>query len=174
MRIVDQNGRGPEQRVREILAEVQRKLDNSGKVIQIAVASTIKRHFQSIYPGSTHYSPDKVTLKEAAGSRATVGVDVPGITRAYRDLDIRAKNAKRLAIPMHRQAFGVSPRDVPGLFYAKNKKGTEMLAKTEGGSLVVMYVLKESVHQKRDPGLMPSDKTLADNVFARLKAYLAR
>ena len=75
---------------------------------------------------------------------------------------------------MHREALGVSAKDVPGLFYAKNKKGTEMLAKTEGGALVVMYILKESVHQARDPHLMPSDQTLADNVFARLKAYLAR
>lgn len=75
---------------------------------------------------------------------------------------------------MHREALGVSPRDVPGLFYAKNKNGTEMLAKTEGGALVVMYILKESVHQDKDSRLMPSDKTLADNVFARLKAYLAR
>lgn len=49
-----------------------------------------------------------------------------------------------------------------------------MLAKTEGGALVVMYILKESVHQARDPGLMPSDKTLADNIFAAVKAYLAR
>ena len=99
---------------------------------------------------------------------------MPGITRAYHNLDIRAKNAKHLAIPMHRQAFGVSPKDIPDLFYTKNKKGTEMLAKTEGGALVVMYILKESVHQARDSRLMPSDKTLADNIFARLKAYLAR
>lgn len=89
-------------------------------------------------------------------------------------MDIKAKNAKHLTIPMHREALGVSPRDIPGLFYAKNKKGTEMLAKTEGGALVVMYILKESVHQDRDERLMPSDKTLADNIFARLKAYLAR
>ena len=115
-----------------------------------------------------------MTVKEVAGSSATINIDVPGITRAYHDLDIRAKNAKHLAIPMHREAFGVSPKDVPGLFYTKNKKGTEMLAKTEGGALVVMYILKESVHQERDPGLMPSDKTLADNIFAAIKPYLAR
>ena len=58
---------------------------------------------------------------------------------------------------MHREALGVSPRDIPGLFYTKNKKGTEMLAKVEGGALVVMYILKESVHQDRDARLMPSD-----------------
>ena len=153
---------------------MKQKLDNSGKVIQVAISSTIKRHFQEIYPGSKHYSPSKVTVKEASGSRAVVNIDVPGITRAYHDLDIRAKNAKHLTIPMHREALGVSAKDIPGLFYVKNKKGTEMLAKTEGGALVVMYILKESVHQNRDERLMPSDQTLADNVFARLKAYLAR
>lgn len=47
---------------------------------------------------------------------------------------------------MHQEAFGISPKDVQDLIYAKNKKGTEMLAKIEGGSLVVMYILKESVH----------------------------
>lgn len=99
---------------------------------------------------------------------------MPGITRAYHNLDIRAKNAKHLAIPVHREAFGVSPRDISGLFYAKSKSGTEMLAKTEGGSLVAMYILKDSVHQKQDSRLMPSDRTLADNIFARLKAYLAK
>ena len=33
-----------------------------------------------------------------------------------------------------------------GLFYVKNAKGTEMLAKVEGGALAVMYILKDSVH----------------------------
>ena len=37
------------------------------------------------------------------------------------------------------------------------KKQQEMLAKVEGGALVVMYILKESVHQDRDARLMPSD-----------------
>lgn len=68
------------------------------------------------------------------------------MTRAYHDLDIKAKRAKHLTIPMHREAYGVAAPEVDGLFYVKSKKGTEMLAKNEGGSLVFMYLLKEQVH----------------------------
>lgn len=174
MKLVDERGRSPEQRVREILKSVQDRLNNSGRAMQIAVNQTIKRHFQSIYPGSGHYAPEKVTNAGALGTRAIVNVDVPGITRAYRDLDIVPKNAKRLAIPVHRDAFGVPPREQTGLFYAKNAKGTEMLAKVEGGALVVMYILKDRVRQPRDPGLMPSDETLVANIKAGIRAYLNR
>ena len=84
-------------------------------------------------------------------------IDVPGVTRAYHDIDIVPKIGKKLAIPMHRSAYGASPRNTPGLFYAKNAKGTEMLAKVEGGALVAMYILKDRVHQRQDRSLMPSD-----------------
>lgn len=39
-----------------------------------------------------------------------------------------------------------------------------MLAKVEGGALVVMYILKDEVHQKQDPTIMPSDSTLVDAI----------
>ena len=73
---------------------------------------------------------------------------MPGVTRAYHDMDIRPVKARKLTIPVHREAYGVSARDIDGLFYAKNSKGTEMLAKMDGGALVVMYILKDRVHQK--------------------------
>lgn len=117
----------------------------------------MKRHFQTKYPGSTHYSPSKVQDGQAGGNKAEVVIDVPGVTRAYHDIDIVPKISKKLAIPMHRSAYGASPRTTPGLFYAKNAKGTEMLAKVEGGALVAMYILKDRVHQRQDRSLMPSD-----------------
>lgn len=174
MKLVDEQGRSPEQRVKEILKSVQDKLNNSGKTMQVAINQTIRRHFQSIYPGSKHYAPEKVTNAGALGTRAIVNVDVPGITRAYKNLDIRPKKAKHLTIPMHREAYGLSPREVDGLFYAKNKRGTEMLAKIEGGALVVMYILKDYVHQTMDQRLMPSDQQLVDNIKARIYAYLSK
>ena len=175
IKIEDYNGRSPDKKVSEILQGVVSKLNTqSGKVIQIAVSDTVKRHFQAIYPGSEHYSPNNVVNGTATGNSAEVVVDVPGVTRAYHNLNIFPKRASRLAIPMHREAFGLSPRDVGGLFYTKNSNGTEMLAKTEGGALVVMYILKDRVHQRQDKSLMPSDQTFADNVGARLAAWLSR
>ena len=74
-------------------------------------------------------------------------IDVPGITRAYHSLDIRPVKAHKLSIPVAREAMlAGSPRNMQGLFYVKNAKGTEMLAKVEGGALAVMYILKDSVH----------------------------
>ena len=102
----------------------------------------------------------------------SVVVDVPGITRALHDLNIRPKNGKYLTIPLHRSAYGISARDVSGLFYTKNKRGTEMLAKNEGGSLVVMYILKTQVHQARNPNLLPSRQAMFSNIISRLRKYL--
>lgn len=99
---------------------------------------------------------------------------MPGITRAYHDIDIVPKTSKKLAIPLHRSAYGAAPRKTPDLFYAKNAKGTEMLAKIEGGSLVAMYILKDRVHQRQDSSLMPSDQTIADNIGAKLAEWLKR
>ena len=62
MKIVDKLGRSPDQRVREILRQFKGKLDRSQRVISLAIADSIKKHFQSIYPGSKHYSPDKVKV----------------------------------------------------------------------------------------------------------------
>lgn len=170
MKIVDEFGRSPEVRVREILSQFHGKLSRGQRVISIAIADSIKKHFQSIYPGSKHYAPEKVKVD----MDNSVVVDVPGITRALHDLNIRPKNGKYLTIPLHRSAYGISARDMSGLFYVKNKKGTEMLAKNDGGALVVMYILKTQVHQARNPNLLPSKQAMFSSIISRLKKYLDR
>lgn len=172
MRITDDRGRDPVEAVKEILRSITNKLstNEAKKVMAVSAADTIKKHFQAIYPGSKHYSPDKVSVN----GQNEVVIAVPGITRALHDLHIRPKNGKYLTIPMHREAYGISPRDMSDLFYTKNKKGTEMLAKVEGGSLslVVMYILKESVFQKRNPNLLPTQQTIFQNIIKKLKTYM--
>lgn len=168
MTITTTDGQTPQSGLAEILQRVATQLGREGqKYAAVTMANCIRRHFQAKYPGSRHYSPDKVTVEDTS-----VVVDVPGITRAYKDLTIRPINAKHLAIPLHRSAYGLKPREVEGLFYAQNKRGTEMLAKTEGGALVVMYILKDVVHQRKDPTLMPSDQTLVDAITRNLGEIL--
>lgn len=168
MKIVDEFGRSPDVRVKEILRQFKGKLDKSQRVISLAIADSIKKHFQSIYPGSKHYAPDKVKVE----ADNEVVIDVPGISRAFHDLNIRPKNGKYLTIPLHRSAYGISAKDVSGLFYTKNRNGTEMLAKNEGGALVVMYILKTQVHQARNPNLLPSKQAMFSNIITRLRKYL--
>lgn len=164
MTITTTDGRSPSQGIADLLQPVINKLGREGeKYAAIEIANCIKRHFQSRYPGSKHYSPEKVT---ASGNK--VEVDVPGVTRAYHDLNIRPVVAQHLAIPLHRSAYGIKPTEMPDLFYTKNKAGTEMLAKTTGGQLVVMYILKDSVFQRQDPTIMPTDMTMVEAVKRNL------
>ena len=160
MRITTTDGRYPDDAIKDILRKVAYKLGTRGtKVAVESMANCIKRHFQMRYPGSKHYAPEKVNVEGD-----TVVVDVPGVTRAYHDMLIRPVHAQHLAIPLHRSAYGIKPTEAGDLFYTKNKAGTEMLAKVEGGALVVMYILKDEVHQKQDPTIMPSDSILVDAI----------
>lgn len=139
-----------------MLEKVVAKLKSeSGKQIQLGIAAVIRRHFSTRYPGSKHYAPKNVKTGTASGTTGEVVVDVPGVARAYHDLTIKPKTAKKLKIPLHRQAYGM-PDD--SLKYIKTKSGTEFLARIEAdGALVFMYVLKDQVHQRQDPSLMPTD-----------------
>lgn len=168
MTITTTDGKSPESGLAEILQRVMYKLGREGqKYAAHGIANCIRRHFQARFPGSSHYSPDKVKV-----NGVDVVVDVPGVTRAYHDMTIRPVRARHLAIPLHRSAYGVSPRQVNGLFYTQNKKGTEMLAKTEGGSLVVMYILKDIVHQKKDPSIMPPETELVGAIKRNIGVLL--
>ena len=150
------------------------KLDaNSGKIAMKSMLASVRAHVQTIYPGSQHYSPEKVTENSATGRVGVIDIDIPGITRAYHDIDIYPKRSKALSIPLHRDAYGKSPKAFNDLFVVKKKDGRGFLARNNGGSIEMMYALRQHVHQKQDKRLMPSDETLADNIFGRIRAYLA-
>lgn len=111
--IVDQGGATPRQAVHALLERVVAKLrSQSGRQMQLGIAAVIRRHFASKYPGSRHYAPKNVKLGQASGATGEVVVDVPGVTRAYHDVLIKPKTAKKLKIPLHRQAFGAPEEDL--------------------------------------------------------------
>lgn len=118
------------------------------------IRDLIRGHFSRRFPGSKHFDPDKVN-----STRGLVIVDVPGVTRAYQDIDIYPKNAAFLTIPVHPDAKGRSASDFSNLFKPKDHN---ILAANENGALVVYYALSEHVHQKRDPSIMPSDQKIAE------------
>lgn len=68
---------------------------------------------------------------------------MPGIGRAYHDIDIYPKNAEWLTIPVHPDAKGKSPTVFNNLFKPKDHN---ILAANEDGSLVVYYALSKHVH----------------------------
>ena len=117
--------------------------------------------------GSNHYNPEKVLDPIVEGNYVFVPITIPGISRALHDIVIRPVEAQALAIPLHADAYGISPREYndthpqghpDALFKPKDK---DYLAKNDGGELVVMYLLRSSVHQKKDRTLLPP----ADNII---------
>lgn len=175
LKIVSLDGKSAQQAASDRLHAILSKLNNSGKLMQNAMVWTVRNHFRTIYPDSQHYSPDKVTDGAATnGSTPTAEaiIDVPGVTRAYHDITILPKVRRALTIPCHRSAYGKSARDFDHTFIVHKKDGHAFIAQNKGGALVALFNLVQRAFQRQDTRLMPSDQTLADNVFARLKAYL--
>lgn len=176
--ITDRNGVDVQQAVSDRLNGILRRLRRTGKLIQDGMLWTVRHHFETIYPGSTHYSPEKVTPGDKGDGSMPYGsidIDVPGVTRAYHDMHIRPRFRRALTIPIHRESYGKRAADFADLFVVKSRNtGKAYLAKKTPGStdLTYLFRLASSVYQRRDKRLMPSDKTIGDNVFARIKAYL--
>ena len=155
MRIIltDMSGRSPEQAVEAKLQEILQRLQRTGKTIQDGLLWTVRNHFREIYPGSRHYDPEKVQPKDESNGQTpqgTVEIDVPGVTRAYRDLLIKPKLRKSLTIPMHRSSYGKRAADFPDAFVVKNRDGKRFIAENRGGDLVFLFYLAKSAFQKRD------------------------
>ena len=174
IKLTGANGESVADAVKERLHGILSKaIGNSAKEMQDALLYTTRNHFSTIYPGSRHWSPSKVHPKAAAGLEASIDIDVPGVTRAYHDIDIVPKYRRALTIPVHRSAYGKKAADFDDLFIFKNKNGNAFLARNQGGSLAMMFLLVKRVHQRKDSRLMPSDETYAENIFARLIARLS-
>lgn len=124
---------------------------------------------------SNYFSPQKVLEPVVSDSDVTVAVAIPGISRAYHDIDIYPKEANALAIPLHASAYGISPREnndrgTYDLFRIKrkgsNEKGNVLYRNGDDGELIPMYALTKHVHQVKDPSLMPTQKQMTDEALA--------
>ena len=157
------------------------------------LAKCIRRHMRHLNASrhsplsggkpSNHFSPNKVLEPVVSQDAVTVAVAIPGISRAYHDIDIYPKEANALAIPLHESAYGISPREnndrgIYQLFRIKKDgvPGNVLYRNGDDGELIPMYALTQHVHQVRDPSLMPTDKQLTDEALngavAAIKAIL--
>ena len=133
------------------------------------MSDAIKAHFRFQFPGSSHYDPKKVNpSNDSHLNEGVVDVDVPGVSRAYHDIDIIPRNRQYLTIPMHREAFGKKAPDFNDLFVVKKKDGKAFLAKNDGGNLSMMFFLAKHVHQRMNTSIMPTDNELASVAMSRL------
>lgn len=148
----------------------------TGRIIDQILLDTTRNHIRNRYPGSTHWSPDKVRIDRTSTDSGSIAIDIPGASRAFHDVVIRPINANWLTIPI--VSSFINPRgkkasDIDGLFRPKDKN---ILAKVMDGQLVAVFALAKMAFQPQDPSLLPSDSTyqkaIEDNwiqaVFKRL------
>lgn len=172
--LTDSSGNRLEKAVSKRLHDILKKAQ-SAKTIQNAILWSVKSHFQSIYPGSSHYNPDKVTpneTRDGVNPMASINIDVPGVTRAYHSITIRPKVRKYLSIPIMKSLQDKKPSDYNDLFFIKTKNDGLFLVRQQGSTLALMFHLVKSAFQSQDRRLMPSDDILAKNVFSRVLAHL--
>ena len=143
-----------------------------------ALQKLLKNHMRMLestrgkYPSGkrdNHFKPEDVQSPVVNGETVSVGITTPGITRALHDIIIRPVEARALAIPLHADAYGYQPREYnmihpkgskDRIFLIKAKSGNAFLAKNNGKELVLMYILKDSVYQRRDPTLLPTTEEM--------------
>lgn len=117
----------------------------------------------------------------------TLVIPIPGISRAYHDIELEPVRANRLTIPIDAVSYGHTARELAarGWRFFQGMKGHEAEDilfgyRGKGRNRVVkaLFVLKTYVHQKRDPSLLPSPeecsgivaKAMADEINRRIAA----
>lgn len=174
LRITDRFGHPIDYAISKMLSRIDSRLQKAGSAISNSLTQTTRRHFETIYPGSNHYSPDKVNPGSSTSTSGETLIDVPGVTRAYHDIDIFPKFRKYLTIPISANSYGRKSSEFSNTFVAFKKDGRSGLIgqKTGAGSVVWLYCLVKHVHQRQDPRILPSDETYATDIFGRISASL--
>lgn len=174
--LTDDKGNNVQDAVANRLHSILSKAIRSGKPMQEGIVDSVRTHFSNRWPGSRHYNPEKVQptkYSDEENPTAEVSIDVPGVTRAYHNMNILPRFRKHLAIPMHQLAFGKKPSDFSNAFVVTKKNGNKFLAQRHDQGIIFLFNLVKSAFQRRDPSIMPSDETIADKAFSRIIAYLA-
>lgn len=117
----------------------------------------------------------------AEGSSVVIG-NTPGMSRAFRDLEIRPKKAKELTIPIHRDSYALRVRDVKTkfagikIFRVTAKTGRSYLIGSEGQGkdrrTRPLYALVKSVRIPQDRGLLPELKEYEEKAAETAEVFL--
>ena len=173
MQYITPQGRTLEQAISEVLKRIRNKLNGMGSTISKVLTSTTRNHISNRFPGSSHYDVNKVNEGKSRtspnGASGESIIDIPGFSRAWHDITIRPVNAKMLAIPIHREAYGKSPKQFDNLFGIRGKK---VLFRKDGESLVGMFALANSAFQPQDASIAPSDQTYASEIGNQISREL--
>ena len=117
-------------------------------------------------------NPNSYVNLSASGAATEIEITRPGIARAVRDVTIRPRNAKALAIPISALSYGKRPAETEQELGRRlfRPKGTRVLVaarkdkKGKDTAWDVLYALSGAVFQKKDPTLLPPEQTTLEAI----------
>lgn len=107
---------------------------------------------------------------------ATVAIPIAGISRAWHDLDIRAKDDGKLTIPIHSISYGHRVKELRGRGWRFFRAGNALFGTRGKGAkreTVPLYALKESVRQAQEPELLPTKEQIGEAAAKSMGRYIA-
>ncbi len=131
-----------------------------------------------------HYEKGAAAITMTADSNgAEVRIPIPGLKRAWEDVQIRPGPGKSaLTLPKAAVAYGKTVAEVRALGWKVFRpKGTNWLMGTkddDNATLTLLYTLVGGVVQRRDPSLMPSQGEIAatgwDAIWKHIQKAVAK
>ena len=117
------------------------------------------------------------TTSNATSERGEVVIPTPAVRRAFHDVEIRPRSWDFLTIPAAREAYGFRAGVLASLGWkifrpGKAKVLMGRLSKDEAPK--VLYYLKESVRQRQDRSLLPSDEEIHATAANAMMAIIRR
>ena len=115
------------------------------------------------------------TVHQASENGGEVIIPAP-LGRAFHDVEIRPKNAAALTIPASAEAYGKRASVLAALGWRiwRPKKRDFLMGSKEGVEPKILYWLRESVHQKQDRELLPSDDEMYRVASGAMMAEIRR
>lgn len=116
------------------------------------------------------------TVHNASENHGEVVIPSPGFSRAFHDVEIRPRNAAFLTIPASAEAYGkrVSVLAAHGWKIWRPKGRKFLMGAVKGDEAKVLYWLAESVTQKQDRELLPSDEDMQRAAAGAIMAEMRR
>jgi hypothetical protein len=138
------------------------------------------RHETSAALGAspTGYLTKRAELVSYTASSAGVELAVTGaiFRRVFGPVTIKSVAGKMLTIPWRAEAYGRRAREFGDLFVyvSKRGKGLAFLARREGKTIQLYYLLKSMVVLQQDTGLLPTEEQYAQGAEIGARGYLSK
>lgn len=117
------------------------------------------------------------TTSNATSERGEVVIPTPAVRRAFHDVEIRPKSWDFLTIPASREAYGFRVGVLASLgwkIYRPGKAKILMGRLSKDEAPKVLYYLAQSVHQRQDRSLLPSDEEIHATAANAMMAIIRR